>query len=58
MKKKMLENQKKLRGKKENTDEMTEKQKNEKINEILEDMCIYGVITKKEIKEEKEKYPE
>ena len=58
MKKKMLENQKKSREKKENSDEMTEQQKNQKINEILEDMCIYGAITKKEIKEEKEKHPE
>ena len=31
---------------------------NNKINEVLEDMCIYGNITKKEIKEEKEKSPE
>ena len=37
----MLENQKKLREKKENTDIMTEEQKNKKINEVLEDMCIY-----------------
>ena len=29
--------------------------KDEKINEILEDMCIYGNIAKMEIKEEKEK---
>ena len=58
MKRKMLENQKKLREKKENTDIMTEEQKNKKINEVLEDMCIYGAITKKEIKEEKEKHPE
>ena len=58
MKKKMLENQKQLREKKENSDEMTEQQKNKKINEVLEDMCIYGAITKKEIREEKEKHPE
>jgi len=32
---------------------MTEEQKNIKINEVLEDMCIYGTVTKKEIKEEK-----
>ena len=31
---------------------------NKKINEILEDMCIYGNIMKKEIQEEKEKNPE
>ena len=35
-----------------------EKIKNKKINEILEDMCIYGNIMKKEIQEEKEKNPE
>ena len=58
MKQKMLENQKKLREQKENSDEMTEQQKNKKINDVLEDMCIYGAITKKEIKEEKEKHPE
>ena len=58
MKKKMLENQKKLREKKENSDEISEQQKNQKINELLEDMCIYGEVTKKEIKEEKEKHPE
>ena len=34
------------------------KQKNKKINEVLEDMCIYGEITKKEIKKEKEEHPE
>ena len=37
---------------------MTEKQKNQKINNVLEDMCAYGAITKKEIKEEKAKHPE
>ena len=57
MKKKMLENQKKLREEKikENQDE---KEVNEKINEVLEDMCIYGNVMNKEIKEEKEKHPD
>ena len=58
MKKKMLENQKKMREKKENSENMTENQKNLKINEVLEDMCIYGAITKKEIKKEKKEHPE
>ena len=35
-----------------------EKIKNKKINETLEDMCIYGNIMKEEILEEKEKNPE
>ena len=56
MKKKMIENQEKMR---EKTDEnLTEQQKNQQINNVLEDMCIYGEITKKEIKEEKIKHPE
>ena len=58
MKIKMLENQKKLREQKENSEEMTEQQIDKKVNNVLEDMCIYGEITKKEIKEEKEKHPE
>lgn len=37
---------------------MTAQQKNQQVNEFLEDMCIYGAITKKEIKEEKAKHPE
>ena len=32
--------------------------KNEEYNQELEDMCIYGNIIKKEIKEEKMKNPE
>ena len=56
-KKRTLQNQKKLREKDSN-EIKNEKEKNEKINEILEDMCIYGNITKKEIKEEKKKNPE
>ena len=57
MKKKLLEKQKKLRENEEK-EILTEEEKNEKINEVLEDMCIYGNIMKKEIKEQKEKYPE
>ena len=37
---------------------MTEQEKNEKINQVLEDMCIFGEVTKKEIKEQKQKNPE
>ena len=58
MKKKILENQKKLREKNQNLYGIKEKNKNKQINEVLEDMCIYGYITKKEIKEEKKKNPE
>ena len=58
MKIKMLENQQKLREKKEDSENMTEQEKNKQINDVLEDMCIYGEATKKEIKEEKEKHPE
>jgi len=53
-----LENQKTLRAAKEDSENITEQQKNKKINEVLEDMCIYGEITKKEIKKEKEEHPE
>ena len=58
MKKKMLENQKILREAKEDSENMTEQQKNKKINQVLEDMCIYGEITEKELKKEKEEHPE
>ena len=59
MKKKLLEKQKNLRENKVKEKEiLTEEEKNEKINEVLEDMCIYGNIIKKEIKEQKEKCPE
>ena len=58
MKRKILENQKKLREKYNNLYGINEQNKNEQINEVLEDMCIYGYITKKEIKEEKKKNPE
>ena len=55
----MLDNQKKLREQKEKKSKKpsSEKEKNIKINEVLEDMCIYGNITKKEIQEEKIKNP-
>ena len=58
MKKKILENQKKLREKKNILNEIKEQNKNKQINAVLEDMCIYGYITKKEIKEEKKWGPE
>ena len=57
MKKKIVKNQKKIRETKY-SENMTEKKKNKKINEVLEDMCIYGTITKKEIKKEKKEHPE
>ena len=53
----MIENQNKLRIKKDENNE-SEKEINQKINETLEDMCIYGSIMKKEIQEEKQKNPE
>ena len=37
---------------------MTDIQKNKQINEVLEDICVCGAVTKKEIKEEKIKHPE
>ena len=63
-KKKMLENQMRLRKNQlqenmiQKPIEEKEKDKNNQINEVLEDICIYGNITKNEIKEEKEKNPE
>ena len=39
-------------------DKSKEKVTNQKINDLLENMCIYGSITKKEIIEEKKKNPE
>ena len=56
----MLENQKNLRKNRNTTriETQTEEQKNKKINEVLEDMCIYGNIVKQEIQEEKKKNPE
>jgi hypothetical protein len=59
IKSKMLKKQKKLRGTKLNENlELPDKDvKNEKINEVLENMCIYGNIIKKEIEEEKQKNP-
>ena len=40
MKKKMLENQKALRTTKEDSENMTEQQKNKKINEVLK-ICVF-----------------
>ena len=68
----LLDRQKKLRAKKKenfdlnlnfniNNEENVEneiKEKNEKINQLLEDMCIYGNIIKEQIKQEKENNPE
>ena len=54
----MIEMQKEMREESPNSETMTAKQKNQKINNVLEDMCAYGAITKKEIKEEKAKHPE
>ena len=53
----MLDNQKKLREQKEDENPSPEKEKNRKVNEALEDMCIYGNITRKEVQEEKIKNP-
>jgi len=60
LKNKILDKEKKLREKKEivDTTQLSEKERNEQLNEVLEDMCIYGNIMKKEIKEEKKKNPE
>ena len=59
MKMKMLENQKRIRESNYNSNViMTEQQKNQQINEALEDMYIYGELTKKEIKKEKEEHLE
>ena len=63
-KKKMLENQMRLRKTQlqenmiQKTNEEKEKEKNNQINEVLEDMCTYGNVMKSEIKEEKEKNPD
>ena len=54
MKRKILENQKNLRQLKK----YSENSKNKQINDILENMCIYGYIAKKEIKKEKKEHPE
>ena len=61
LKQKMLDNQKILREENKNTNTnkniSSEKENNKKVNEVLEDMCIYGNITKIEIQEEKIKNP-
>ena len=58
MKIKLFENQKKLRNIQSDSKKVKEKEKNKAINDVLEDMCIYGTITKQEIREEKIKNPE
>ena len=68
LKKEILEKEKKKREKKDNNmlinlneiitnNKEKEKIINTKINDLLEDMCIYGSITKKEILIEKMNYP-
>ena len=50
----------KIDDKKRNNEEkinIKEKEKNMEINQVLEDMCIYGNIIKKEIKKEKKNNP-
>ena len=56
LKKEILENEKKNRNFKKEI--KSEKEKNNKINNILENMCIYGNIVKIEIEEEKQKNPD
>ena len=58
LKQKVLNNQQMQREIKPTLEEIPDKEKNEQINNVLEDMCIYGTITKQEIKEEKKKHPE
>jgi len=60
LKKKILEKEKNLREQEEIIDltQLSEKERNEQLNEVLEDMCIYGNIMKKQIQEEKEKNPD
>ena len=53
MKNKIIKSQKNLRENNKNIIEMTSKNKSKQINEVLENMCIYGYITRKEIEEEK-----
>lgn len=59
IKQKILKRQKNLRENKlnKNLEKQNPDVKNQRINEVLEDMCIYGNITKKEIREEKKKNP-
>ena len=58
----MLQRQKEMRKKDTQSKIVDEKEKekesNTTLNNVLEDMCIYGNIIKKEIKEEKVKNPE
>ena len=67
----LLDRQKKLRSKKKeksdsevnlifniNNEEKEDNEKNTQINQLLEDMCIYGNIVKEQIKQEKEANPD
>ena len=60
MNNKVLENQKYLRevNPNPNINYITDQQTNNKINNVLEDMCIFGAATKNKIKKEKIKHPE
>ena len=64
LKRKMLENEMRLRKNQlqvnmtQKSNEEKEKEKNNQINEVLEDMLIYSKVIKNEIKEEKENNPE
>ena len=67
LKKTVLKRQEMLRGKKNilgndeldhNNNNLIINEKKAMINQVLEDMCIYGNIMKEQIKEEKEKNPE
>ena len=69
LKKEVVKRQKKFRNKKKAQDDFNiinlnidenkkEEEKNKKVNQTLEDMCIYGTIMKEQIKEEKEANPE
>ena len=51
----MFKRQNYMRIKKKNFDEEEEEYNNERINQFLEDMCIYGNIMKKEIEENQSK---
>ena len=57
---KVLKKQEYLRNENPNLDikYITDQQTNNKINNVLEDMCIFGAATKNKIKKEKIKHPE
>ena len=58
MKEIILDNQTKYRNNKKDSDKISEHEKNKHINDVLEDMCKFGAITKQEIRKEKAKNPE